>query len=181
MQLKQTQQQSEEENKFIYFNKKRVITRTEKGKEIPYLLRHTLFAISKWFSIKLHDIIESDEVCSHDHPWPFLTIILKGGYYEWTPVFKNQETGEVVDKEPTISVRFGADGIIEGKRWHGPGSILYRPSKSRHQLELSKDENGNLLPAKTLVFTGKVLRKWGFFTKKGWIYWRDYDKQRDCD
>jgi hypothetical protein len=175
----ETQQQKE---KFIYFNVKKTITRPENGKEIPYLLRHTLFAISKWFSIKIHRIIESDEICSHDHPWPFLTVILKGGYYEWTPLYKDEKKGILrKDDEGILTVRYAPDGIVEAKRWHGPGSILYRPAKSRHQLELKQGSDGKLIPAKTLVFTGKVIRKWGFFTKKGWLHWREYDKQRDCN
>lgn len=29
-------------------------------------------------------------------------------------------------------------------------------------------------PTITLVLAGKVVRKWGFWTKDGWVSWRDY-------
>ena len=49
----------------------------------PYLIRYTLIECA-WFSIKVHHILESDEDrCEHDHPWPFLSLILTGGYWEW--------------------------------------------------------------------------------------------------
>lgn len=163
----------EEKEPFIYFNKRKVITRDENGIEVPYLIRRTILNISKFFSIKLHKIIQSDEICSHDHPWPFITIILKGGYYEWSPSHQN-DSGEFIDK------RISPDREFEICRWHGPGSILYRPASWRHQLELKPNFMGELIPATTLVFTGKVIRKWGFFTKSGWIFWENYDKQRDC-
>lgn len=163
----------EEKEPFIYFNKRKVITRDENGIEVPYLIRRTILNISKFFSIKLHKIIQSDEICSHDHPWPFITIILKGGYYEWSPSSQH-DSGEYIDE------RISPDGEIEVCRWHRPGSILYRPANWRHQLELKPNFMGELIPATTLVFTGKVTRTWGFFTKTGWIYWKIYDKQRDC-
>jgi hypothetical protein len=170
------------ENKKIFeFNKRITITRlNNNGIDVPYLKRHTLFSFSKYFSIKVHDIVDSDEICSHDHPWPFLTIMLRGGYYEWTPK-SQKERGKILEE------RIGTDGTIEVRRWHGPGSIMYRPANWRHQLELPVEYkttfNGDSekpLPAKTFVLTFKVIRDWGFFTPKGWIYWDNYDKNKDC-
>lgn len=34
-------------------------------------------------------------------------------------------------------------------------------------------------PAITVCFMGPVVRKWGFWTKDGWMYWRDYNKKYD--
>lgn len=45
----------------------------------------------------------------HDHPWSFISIILKGGYIEHTP---------------------------KDKKLYGAGSILYRPTPSIHKLEV---------------------------------------------
>ena len=45
----------------------------------PYLIRYTLIEC-RWFSIKVHHILRSDEDrCEHDHPWPFVSLILTGG------------------------------------------------------------------------------------------------------
>lgn len=45
----------------------------------------------------------------HDHPWPFWSLILWGGYWEHTP---------------------------KGKRWYGPGCLLRRPADWQHHVEL---------------------------------------------
>jgi hypothetical protein len=87
---------------------KRVITRTGVDDEIPYLIRYNLLS-TPWFGIKLHKILISDEACEHDHPWSFVSFILKGGYVE-------QRNGV--------------------KILYGPGSILYRPANATHRLEI---------------------------------------------
>jgi len=177
-----------ENEKWLQINKRIVIRRESDGE--PYLIRRTLLSIGKYFSIKYHQILQSDDLCAHDHPWNFLTIILKGGYYEWTPVMQ-------FEKGKVVSNRIGVNGKrLEVKRWHGAGSILYRPASWIHTLELKIDElyhvrenDGNMtitaLPPKTrvahtLVFTGKVFRDWGFITKHGWIFWRNYTKEKYC-
>lgn len=73
-----------------------------------YLIRYSLFS-TPWFAVKLHKIMLSDDDCMHDHPWSFVSIILKGGYVEHTP---------------------------KGKRLYGAGSILWRPVPSIHKLEI---------------------------------------------
>lgn len=54
------------------------------GKGETYLRRWNLIN-TKNFTIKLHHFLLSDEDCMHDHPWDFVSIILKGYYYETTP------------------------------------------------------------------------------------------------
>lgn len=153
-----------EDNRWLSFNNKIIIYRDDK----PYLIRRTLINIYKWFSLKYHKIYQSDGECSHDHPWSFLTIILSGGYYEYTP--KTQKDSGVFVRELN-----GIDGTKEICRWHKPGSIMFRPARWKHRLEL-KDNT----PAKTFVITFPVVREWGFFTKWGWIFWENYNEKRDC-
>ena len=74
----------------------------------PYLIRYTLFTCP-WFSIKVHKILLSDPSCMHDHPWAFLTFLLKGGYVERTP---------------------------KGSKVYSRGSLLYRPASYIHKLEI---------------------------------------------
>ena len=126
-----------------------------------YLHRYYLFLKDrKWFpfNVTLHKIVRSDDPIMHDHPWSFTTIVLKGGYWEHTPVFNN-------------------DGkkFAEFSVWRGPGSIIHRKANEYHWLELDE----NVGPATTLFFMGKQQRDWGFLvqTKKGlhrWIKWTDY-------
>lgn len=46
-----------------------------------YLVRYTLLWLP-FLKIRLHHILLSDTECPHDHPWDFVSIILKGGYRE---------------------------------------------------------------------------------------------------
>lgn len=165
-----------ENEKWFQLNELITIYRNDKT---PYLVRRTLISFGQWFSIKYHKILVSDDPCMHCHPWPFLTIILKGGYFEWTPVYQ-KDSGEKIDTE------FSVNGEMVHCHFHEPGSIMYRPAKWIHRLVLA-DANANdpeqevrLEPAHTLVFTGKVIRDWGFYTKNGWVFWKNYDSKRDC-
>ena len=180
----------EKNYKLIQFNEKITITRDDNK---AYLIRNTLFRFGKWFSVKLHDIILSDDDCLHDHPWPFITFILRGGYYEWSVVKgSNRYSPSDYTGEPVRTfgayLMIGKDGQLLKRVWCGPGSVLFRPASWAHRLELMDvpawDGNGNpsdvLIPAKTLVFTFKVMRKWGFFATNGWVYWRDYNKKEHC-
>lgn len=179
--MKEPQEESYtgENEDWFQFNRLVVIRREDNGE--PYLIRRTFISFGKWFSIKYHQILLSDDVCPHDHPWPFLTIILKGGYYEWTPV-EQYDSGKMEGNHVAV------DGVLEVKKWHGAGSIMYRPASWRHRLELKNKvkhyepdgEVHTLIPAHTFVITGKVIRDWGFFTKSGWIFWKNYTKEKYC-
>jgi hypothetical protein len=130
--------------------KKTIITRGD-GK--PYLVRYTLFTC-KWFSVKVHNILSSDDVCLHDHPWAFISIILKGGYEE-----QSRPT------DPWAAMALDAGDVVSKR--YGPGTVLYRKAQWAHRLVLTK-------PAWTLVITFKKTRMWGFFTPKGWLPWFKY-------
>lgn len=136
--------------------KKTVITR-EDG--IPYLIRYTLFNLG-FISLKLHHILQSDDDCLHDHPWTFLSIILKSGYRE------HRFTGD----------HLSAAQNITQYNDYGPGCILYRPAHFAHRLELKPGKT-----AWTLVFTFKRVREWGFFTRKGWVAHYNYNSTGGCE
>jgi hypothetical protein len=153
---------------------KKSILRRDQGKT-KYLVRYTIIGC-RLFSIKLHHTLADDPADLHDHPWTFLSIILWGGYYEWTN-----------------HVRIGWDTMTQDftciedrkKTWYGPGSILYRPASKPHSLELKKvwDRNVynspdermfpnpkryNSVPCWSLVFTGPKFREWGFIQRGRW-------------
>ena len=126
-----------------------------------YMHRYYLFLKDRKnfpFNITLHKIVRSDDPIMHDHPWPYMTIVLKGGYWEHTPVFDS--AGKV---------------LTEFQEWRGPGSIIKRGANEYHWLELDP----NVGPATTLFFMGQQQREWGFLvkTKRGihrWIKWTTY-------
>lgn len=140
----------ESRQRYLLFFRKTILR--IKNEEGPiYLIRYSLLT-TPWFAIKLHKILLSDDDCMHDHPWSFISIILKGGYYEFTPN------------------RHG---------WfYGPGSILWRPQPWIHRLEVN-DLYG---PTISLVITFKKVRIWGFITPKGWKPWYEYIREgRKCE
>ena len=126
----------------------------------PYLERYYLFLKDRGdnfpFNIFLHKFLKSDTDDLHDHPWPYVTIILKGGYYEWTPVYD-------------------ANGkfLTEVCKWCGPGHMRKCSANSLHRIEL--DEN---VTCWTLFMPGPKQREWGFLKNNKWIQWEEYLSQR---
>lgn len=120
-----------------------------------YMHRYYLFLKDrKWFpfNITLHKILKSDEPVMHDHPWPYITVILKGGYWEHTPVFNDS-----------------GKQMADICRWRGPGSIIKRSAHEYHWLELDETVG----PATTLFIMGPQQREWGFL-KGGWVQYEKY-------
>mgnify|MGYP001603712754 CR=1 FL=1 len=149
--------------RFWYFFKKKIIPR-EDGKD--YLIRYSLFNC-KFFSIKIHNILLSDDYCLHDHPWKFISFILKGGYWEHCPTV-NQHKEDVTKT---------FDGVRTQSKWYGVGSLLVRPAHWIHRLEL--DDRMNTW---TFVITFKKTKSWGFFTPKfGFIDFSKYNSEKHCD
>jgi len=121
----------------------------------PYLERYYVFLRDReWFpfNIFVHKFLKSDTEDVHDHPWPVLTVILRGGYWEWTPQFdeKGQKAGEIA-------------------RWCGPGSFRWARAHQYHRVELDPD-----VECWTLFCPGPKQRDWGFLVKNKWIQWEQY-------
>lgn len=125
----------------------------------PYLERYYLFLKERErfpFNVFLHKFLKSDPDDVHDHPWPYATLILKGGYNEWLPQFDRQ--GRKIGE---ISV------------WRGPGHFRISRANSFHRIELDPG-----ITAWTLFMPGPKQREWGFLVKNVWIQWEQYLKQR---
>lgn len=180
--------------KYLQFFEKRIIHRRE---GIPYLIRWTLLGIgedSRWFSIKIHNILVNDEECLHNHPWAFISIILKGSYTEfikvepWSYKFKvKYKHGQPVSwSDPVYSEK---NGFNTQHKLFRRGNILFRSAHWSHRLQLgnilvpASDGEGFVMqpiPVWTLVFTFKKIQNWGFFTKNGWIPWWRYSEEKYC-
>ena len=77
-----------------------------------YLTRWTLWGrrFGEGSKVFLHLFHRGDaEPYFHDHPWPFWSLILWGGYWEESEA---------------------------GRKWYGPGRLLRRPAEWRHRVEL---------------------------------------------
>ena len=125
----------------------------------PYLERYYVFLRDRAdfpFNIFVHKFLKSDPDDVHDHPWPFATVILRGGYWEWRPQFDAQgkKTGEIA-------------------KWCGPGSFRTAQATTYHRIELDPD-----ITCWTLFMPGAKQRDWGFLVKNKWIQWEQYLEQR---
>lgn len=132
-----------------------------------YMIRWSL-ARMFGFELKINLFMSSDPGCLHDHPWPFMSIMLAGRYTEVT---------ERVARGHFILTEF--DGIDTKSRWVAPGEryesrrvfrapcVLFRRAAHRHRVEVDA-------PCLTLNISGKRSRNWGFWLKGKWIHWRDY-------
>jgi len=125
----------------------------------PYLLRWYVIPRNPIFNIYVHRILTDDEDRAlHDHPWFFFSYILSGGYYEVLPT-------KVV--------------------WRKPTSWYIRGMWTPHRLQLAKfppDPATGIarsIKALTIIFTGPVLRRWGFHCPNGWRYWKDFVAVRE--
>jgi hypothetical protein len=125
----------------------------------PYLERYYVFLKDrKWFpfNIFIHKFLKSDPDDVHDHPWPYATIILKGGYYEWTPVFNSK-----------------GDKLSEVCQWRGPGSFRVCGATSYHRIELDPS-----VECWTMFMPGPKKRDWGFLVNDQWVPHEQYIDQR---
>jgi hypothetical protein len=116
----------------------------------PYLERYYIFLRDRtWFpfNVFIHKFLKSDPTDVHDHPWPYATLILRGGYWEWVPVFNNL-----------------GQQISEVRYWRGAGHFRICKAKSYHRIELEPD-----VTAWTMFMPGPQYRNWGFLVNNRWV------------
>jgi hypothetical protein len=102
-----------------------------------YLSRLNLLK-TPWFSVKLHWIILPDpDRDLHDHPWPFVSFVLSGGYKEIEA--KDPANGPIVER------------VIN---WFN-----YKNTITSHRITVVQP---NTI---TLIVTGPKIKGWGFYDK----------------
>lgn len=101
----------------------------------------------------IHIFMRSDDDRAlHDHPWPWMTCILDGSYWEHIPLHRSDPAG------PTRCIK------------RNPGDVVFRPwAPTPHCVELVDEQ-----PVTTIFITGPKLRDWGFWCKQGWRHWQDF-------
>ena len=137
--------------------RKRIVM--DRQSDEPYLVRYYLFLKDRDrfpFNVFLHKFLKGDPDDVHDHPWPYATLILKGGYYEWLPQFDSK-----------------GNKIAEMCVWRGPGSFRVCRANSYHRIELDPS-----VTAWTLFMPGPKKRDWGFLVNNKWIQHEQYLKER---
>jgi hypothetical protein len=137
--------------------RKRIVM--DRQNDEPYLERYYLFLKDRKrfpFNVFLHKFLKSDPDDVHDHPWPYATLILKGGYYEWIPQFndKNEKIGEIA-------------------HWRKPGHFRTSSATSYHRIELDP-----YVETWTLFMPGPQKQEWGFLVENKWIHNDEYLNSR---
>lgn len=167
------------------------IVKTVNGEQVLYLRRFFLVR-SKLLNVYLHKIARSDDDPDpHDHPWSFVSLILKNGYMDQRFRFLNPHerpdpAGPLFEREMIPSRHSKARHLAPteyttpGMRTYvgiedvKAGRVVFRKDIHIHRVLLYVDRFGVEKPAWTLVFTRGERRPWGFVTKDAWVYWRKY-------
>lgn len=131
----------------------------------PYMFRFWLLKIGRsvtqdgevsprWLGVRLHIICSSDDDrVPHDHPWPFCTFLLQGGYFEYRPI-NPSDWGWVQE---------------ESVRRYGAGSLIFRHATDWHRLELPPGKE-----TVTLFIHGPRQQDWGFLVRGRKVPWREW-------
>lgn len=117
-------------------------------------LRRLRIVQTPLFGVYLHEMHAPDSDRDfHDHPFNFVSLVLKGGYRE---LLQDSRT----DPHAAQGVR-----TVEYGRW----SVHRMRTTQGHRIIALKDN-----PTYTLVLVGRRLQNWGFWTRAGWIQWDKY-------
>lgn len=126
--------------------------------EQTYLSRLTLIR-TPWGGAQLHWIKEKDhDRDPHSHPRVFWRIILRGGYVEM-----------LYPRPHEVAVR---DVVTIDSRIRAPGNVSLMRLHMAHRIVFVHP--GTM----TLCFVGPTRQEWGFYTRDGFVGWREYNRKK---
>lgn len=107
-----------------------------------------------WFGLYVHRFDSPDVRDFHDHPWNFVSVILRGGYVEAT----------------------GRPGTTARARRLRVGSFNLKRATAPHYIH-------HLLrtPTWTLILVGRRQRVWGYVDEHGWTRFDEHENARKFD
>lgn len=140
------------------------------GADDPYMLRWYLIPRNRALNVYLHKFMrDDDDRALHDHPWWFVSVILRGGYIEHT----ESPEGRMVLRCRTSVFH------VRSPWWRR--SIGFRPAVWQHRVALPHTPDGGRVPCWTLIVTGRNVRTWGFWcpgptrrAPKRFVPWREF-------
>lgn len=150
-------------------------------REIPDLLNPDDVYLTRWRllatpfgSIYLHQLHADDnDRVLHDHPWTFISIILRGGYVETWADSRLAAFAEAQGSYVGRGAR--AAGRVRERTWR-PGSVHRIRRGEFHSIrELRRT------PTWTLLFVGPRRHEWGYATETGWVRFDDYHRRRRAE
>ena len=125
------------------------------GWDNPYMLRWYVLPRNRWINLYLHKFCrDDDDRAMHDHPWWFLSFMIRGMYTE------------IIAQDPDTN---SGRGFVRSAP-----SVAFRRAEHRHRVVLERDDTGMVVPCWTVVITGPRSREWGFWCPRGFVHWRDF-------
>ena len=124
----------------------------------------------RWFGVYVHRVAAPDPGLDlHDHPWPFVSFVLWGGYVD--EVYPAREASRVAPDLDRWSTARGLPRRCRRWRWHRV------PLTDAHRIVSVEPRTW------TLVVRGCKSRPWGFYERSGWVHWQSYDyaARRPCN
>lgn len=137
-----------------------------------YLWRLPLLKLPRERRVYLHHFVADDKAREpHDHPKGFLSIGLWGRYiervYEILPPRREELVWASTGRRQVCEWPARAR-CIEDRIWIAPWWRRF-PAEHTHRILVPDGET-----CWTLVITGPITRTWGFWTRDGWVAFRDY-------
>lgn len=139
------------------------------GADDPYLLRWYVIPRNPLLNVYVHKFLRDDDDRGlHDHPWWFITAILRGGYIEHT---------ESPERRMVLKCRTSVFNVWS-PFWRR--SVGFRSATWRHRVALPHglnadghvDSSAPRVPCWTLIITGRKVRDWGFWCPTYSGQWR---------
>jgi len=147
------------------------------GPDDVYLIRYYVLQ-SRWCNIFIHQFLRSDKDDLHDHPWDFVTYLVRGAYTEqrWD------------EEKQTVLITKRANYTYDDYMHKVPlrlNTFVFRRATDQHRVVVKEDlkQADKHKAALTLFMSGPTKREWGFWrtdfggagTKfRTWVPWRVY-------
>lgn len=155
------------------------------GTNDPYLLRWYLIPRNPIVNVYLHKFLRSDDDRAlHDHPWWFVSLILRGQYDEVTNAGRQRRQASarfwwglgwsvvsllMMRRNRRAGLTLLASSLFDiAEAAQRDGVLAFRPAEWRHRVQLISLSGPDLrsigdLPCWTLIVTGRRSRTWGFW------------------
>jgi len=108
----------------------------------------------------------------NDHPWSFVSIILRGGYTEQRADTRDAvrfaQIAEPFETEPIEHYGAPPRGLSVHRR---PGTARVMRLDEAHRI--THLPNGS---SWSLIIHGPTRRRWGFYLPSGWMRWDEYER-----
>lgn len=135
--------------------------------------------------VMLHRMDAADPgIDLHDHPWTFISVVLLGGYTEERALCREAPQLAQIAEHADVEYPYGhplasLQAEIEHDRRIHRGVVEHRRRFSIRMLRLDECHRITELDGRrcwTLVLTGPVRRKWGFYLPGGYMSEKTYDE-----